>query len=321
MVSVYMLTYNHIDFIEKAIQGVVNQRVNFIYELIISDDCSTDGTSDVVRKYAEKYPEIIVAIIRDQNVGLSQNYRETINALRGKYVAICEGDDWWIDENKLQMQADFLENNLDYVMVHTEYEANVNGEYIARYNHEKFKISEFEQGKKLAEEIFYFEIHPKTCTVCFRKVIFDKIRNDCSLVFDNAGMVSLDYPLWIEMAMHGKVKYVDKVTTHYNHHTGSISNFNNYDRRINLEKNFLDLSYYYYKKYGLEIRKSYFNRFNILLHYACKNGEREIAGKIIKYSPKTVKNLILYLGACIPPLGKLIKVLVKNEQDIYNQAL
>ncbi|NBH82405.1 glycosyltransferase [bacterium C-53] len=110
-VSVYCLSYNCVNFIEKAIDGIVNQKTNFNYKLIIHDDASSDGTADVIRKKVKEYPEKIYAILQERN-----QYSRGINILKeylepnveGDFVAICEGDDCWIDNNKLQLQYDFM---------------------------------------------------------------------------------------------------------------------------------------------------------------------------------------------------------------------
>lgn len=118
LVSVLCTTYNHESFIADAIEGVISQKVNFKYELIIHEDASTDKTADIVKKYADKYPELIRVIFQKENQFQYCNIYETFlfPEVRGKYIALCEGDDYWTDENKLQMQVDFLEKNPEYSM-------------------------------------------------------------------------------------------------------------------------------------------------------------------------------------------------------------
>ena len=119
MVSIRCATYNHVDYIRQCLDGFVKQKTNFRFEVIVHDDASTDGTTEIVREYAEKYPDIIKPMYEEKNQ-YSVNLRsmnERINSrLAGKYIAICEGDDYWIDPMKLQKQVDFLESNLDYSM-------------------------------------------------------------------------------------------------------------------------------------------------------------------------------------------------------------
>jgi glycosyltransferase involved in cell wall biosynthesis len=110
-VSVLLITYNHEKFIGQAIDSVVMQKTTFPMEVVIGEDCSTDGTRAIVRAYSQKYPELIRAIFPETNQGPFQNVLRTLNACRGEYVAGLEGDDYWTDPEKLQVQADFLDSH------------------------------------------------------------------------------------------------------------------------------------------------------------------------------------------------------------------
>lgn len=114
LLSIVTVTYNHAPYIEKCIEGVLMQRVNFPMEFIIAEDCSTDETRSICVKYAKRYPDLIRLIVSDANVGALANERRAFEAVRGKYVAYCEGDDYWTDPLKLQRQVDFLESHPDY---------------------------------------------------------------------------------------------------------------------------------------------------------------------------------------------------------------
>ena len=108
-VSVAMITYNHEAFIAQAIEGVLMQQTDFTFELIVGEDCSTDGTRPVVQAYGERYPERIRLLLPENNRGADANFNATWNACCGNYVALCEGDDCWTDPLKLQKQVEFLE--------------------------------------------------------------------------------------------------------------------------------------------------------------------------------------------------------------------
>ena len=111
LLSVCLITYNHSKYIKDAIEGVLMQKVNFSWELIIADDFSTDGTREIVLEYKDKYPEFIKLILQEKNVGPAQNWVDLITFPISKYIAYLEGDDYWINPAKLQMQVDFLESN------------------------------------------------------------------------------------------------------------------------------------------------------------------------------------------------------------------
>lgn len=121
-VSIFCSTYNHADTIRQALEGFVSQKTDFSYNVFVFDDASTDGTSDIVREYEKKYPHIFDVYIPEENTYNSPNRGKLIDALfkkyvTGTYVAWCEGDDCWIDNNKLQLEADFLEAHDDCSMV------------------------------------------------------------------------------------------------------------------------------------------------------------------------------------------------------------
>src|SRR5512137_2891725 len=108
LVSVSMLTYNHAPYIAQAIEGVLRQKTNFAFELVIGEDCSTDGTREIVLAYAAEFPRVIRVITSERNVGSTKNSWRTFRACVGKYIAWCEGDDYWHDMGKLQLQFDYL---------------------------------------------------------------------------------------------------------------------------------------------------------------------------------------------------------------------
>ncbi len=114
LLSIVTITYNHEPFIAKTIEGVLMQQVNFPIEFIIAEDCSTDGTRRICQEYAERYPELIHLITSENNVGAVANERRAMLAAKGKYIAFCEGDDYWTDPLKLQKQVDFLEAHPEY---------------------------------------------------------------------------------------------------------------------------------------------------------------------------------------------------------------
>ena len=119
VVTILTLAYNHEPYIRQCLDGIVMQQTNFKFELLIHDDASTDGTANIIREYELKYPEIIKPIYQKENqyskkvpIGVTYLYPRA----KGKYIALCEGDDYWTDSLKLQKQVDFLEANPEYVM-------------------------------------------------------------------------------------------------------------------------------------------------------------------------------------------------------------
>ena len=120
-VTVWCLTYNQKEFIKDALDGFVMQKTSFPFEVIVHDDASTDGTTDIVNDYAHKFPNIIKPMIETENQWQKGGLKHIISIMnekhrRGKYIAFCEGDDFWTDPLKLQRQVDFLESHPDYSM-------------------------------------------------------------------------------------------------------------------------------------------------------------------------------------------------------------
>lgn len=121
MVSICCLTYNHENYIKDALDSFLMQQTNFVFEVLIHDDASTDNTAKIIEQYKKLYPEIIKPIIQTENqrskLGGGMNPRFNYPRAQGKYIALCEGDDYWTDPTKLQKQVDFLEANEEFTLV------------------------------------------------------------------------------------------------------------------------------------------------------------------------------------------------------------
>lgn len=113
LVSINCITYNQESYISEAIDSFMMQKTDFDFEILIGEDCSTDSTGKIVEMYQAKYPDRIRIITSDKNVGFMKNMIRLHENSKGKYIAICEGDDYWTDEHKLQKQIDYLEKNTD----------------------------------------------------------------------------------------------------------------------------------------------------------------------------------------------------------------
>jgi len=115
-VSVLFITYNHEEYLRQSLDGILMQKTNFDYEIVVGEDCSTDNTREILKEYAEKYPDKFVLLFREKNFGRpTMNVYDTGMHCQGEYIAFLEGDDYWTDENKLQKQVDFLDANKEYM--------------------------------------------------------------------------------------------------------------------------------------------------------------------------------------------------------------
>ncbi|MDU6542673.1 glycosyltransferase [Clostridium sp.] len=114
-VSVVVITYNQSNYIRKALDSILMQKVSFKYEILVGDDASTDGTQEILCEYAQKYPKLFKIVLRKENIGATKNIYELLCKANGRYLATLEGDDYWTDEKKLQIQYEFMQENSKYI--------------------------------------------------------------------------------------------------------------------------------------------------------------------------------------------------------------
>ena len=197
-VSACIITYNQQDYIKDCLDGAINQVLDYDYEIVIGDDCSTDNTFRICQEYANKYPDKIRFLSRDKNLGMAKNWIATIKECDGKYIAMCEGDDYWTDTDKLQKQVDILETNTDYVLsFHKVSVLKTNGEFV-----EDFLTNvpqTYQDIITLAKQGNY--IH--TPSVVFRNII-----KEFPFEFEQCPIV--DYFLYMMLAEHGKLSYSEE---------------------------------------------------------------------------------------------------------------
>ena len=216
-VSICCLTYNHKKFIRQCLDGFVMQKTNFKFEVFVHDDASTDGTPDIIKEYQQKYPDIIKPIFQTENQFSKGNpiSRKFIYPLfKGKYVALCEGDDYWIDEYKLQKQVDFLESNPDYSIcfhpVKFVYEDKPNKSNI--YPSKRF-LSQNLTFEKLLQDNFI-----QTNSVVYRWRFYN---DDIEDVFP-IGIRPGDWYLHLCHAKIGKIGVIKDVMSVYRRHSGGV---------------------------------------------------------------------------------------------------
>lgn len=182
LLSVVTVTYNHEPFIAQCIEGVLMQQVSFPIEFIIGEDCSADGTRAICQRYAEQYPELIRLIVSDFNVGGLANERRVMAAARGKYIAYCEGDDYWTDPLKLQKQVDFLESHPEYSACFHRFKSfdAKNNEFSEDACDEVFEAGQ--EKVEVTEELFFEKWITQPLTMVYRREylpdsMYDKYKN------------------------------------------------------------------------------------------------------------------------------------------------
>jgi len=212
VVSVFMITYNHEAFIAQAIEGVLIQETDFPIELVIGEDCSTDRTREIVLDYQKKYPDLIRVVISEKNVGAKKNGARVGKLLRGKYVAVCEGDDYWNDPLKLQKQVSLLERNPDCSGCFTDC-------FVIEESKPKRIVK---QSVKKGNRYTLFDIAKKMpCAMChwvFPKSIWDN-RPDW---FDNL-KIGAHTALLTFAAEQGDCLHIPEPTATYRVHSGGVT--------------------------------------------------------------------------------------------------
>ena len=244
LISVVMPTYNHEKSIANAIESVINQKGNIQIELIIGEDCSTDNTRNICKVYQQKYPKNIKLILNNKNIGLLPNYRNIFNICSGKYIAILESDDIWTDPYKLEKEVQFLEENPNYGLIHTNYEL------YDEINNKKAigNINTLPSGD-IFIPLLKDRNHIAALTVCFRKDLFDKYINIDSYIKEQ--FATIDYPLWLELSKYSHVKYLPDITSRYTISPNSISNNKDVIKRKLFIDNIEKIQMYIIKKYQL----------------------------------------------------------------------
>lgn len=214
VVSVCMITYNHAQFIEEAIQGIISQKTNFPIELVIGEDCSTDNTREIIERYQQQFSDIIRLLPSCENLGVIKNFYRTLNACDGKYIALCEGDDYWIDPQKLQKQVDFLETHSDYslcfhnAMVH--YEDGKTPDHL---------FGEIENRDYTSAEIYEKWTIPTASVVLRKDVIKSKLYTKA---IKEKRFVYGDIVLFLTASKCGKIHGIAETMSVYRKHLGGV---------------------------------------------------------------------------------------------------
>lgn len=263
LVSVCCITYNHAQFIRKCLDGFLMQQTDFPIEILIHDDCSTDGTTEIIREYEAKYPNLIFPLYEEENQYQQgkageidfYNYRRA----RGKYIAYCEGDDYWIDPLKLQKQVDFLESHKDYDLVHTHRRIEMRGKF-----YDTPIISYIETKETLLQTCSI-----ATCTVMFGAKIFNSIKDEYQSLVTRNKLPMSDYPLWLLIAEKSKIGYLPDATANYRmlpesaSHSKSKSKMYNFDKGTMLCKS---IFFNRFKKRGSLTKDSIRNYYEMAFH-------------------------------------------------------
>lgn len=241
MVTIRCLTYNHEPYIRQCLEGFIMQKTNFRFEAIVHDDASTDGTAAIIREYAVKYPDIIKPIFETENQ--YSKHDGTIRRIldehtHGKYVALCEGDDYWIDPYKLQKQVDFLESHLECGMCYMR---------IRKYYQKNNRFGDIWGGESTTFDKLLVANTVPTLTTMFRKELYDAY--SMQIVPDSKGWLMGDYPMWLWFAYESSIAFIPDIVGVYRIVDGSASHSTSIISYVKFLINVRDIQIFFIEKY------------------------------------------------------------------------
>jgi len=255
LVSIWTLTYNHAPFIRQCIEGVLMQKTTFPFELLIHDDASTDGTADIIREYEARYPDIIKPIYQTENQfskggGIYRKFQ--LPRSQGKYIAICEGDDYWTDPLKLQKQVDFLETHPDYTICGGMWQVLKEGITEVTENEGLVRdMAKFPNGRTVTLQNYLDPYLLQTLTVCYRKECYNMEKR-------NQIKSSIDITSYAILLEQGKGFIFPDCFGVYRIHQGGIWQGKTYEQQLcMIVKNYRELVLHFGNK-SKSIRKKYF---------------------------------------------------------------
>jgi glycosyltransferase involved in cell wall biosynthesis len=257
LVSICMLTYNHQGYIKQAIDGVLMQQTNFEFELIISDDGSPDQTNEVISDCIARHPkrESIKYFNQQKNLGMQANFIFALSQCNGKYIALCEGDDYWIDPLKLQKQVDYISNHENCNLVFTNVKLLEEAENKLKENWAGITRDTYEFKDLIERNVI------TTCTVLFRNPTNNnEIEN--WLKFFEIG----DYPLYLFLLRNGYAYYLKDITAIYRQHRGGTFSLKGIENLIDKNINVLETI----EKRELNNRQLFYVRKSLIKWYYTK---------------------------------------------------
>lgn len=242
LVSIHCLVYNHEPYIRKAIDGFLMQKTDFAFEILIHDDASNDNSASIIKEYTDKHPDLIKPVYQKVNQyskGVDVTYDFQISRALGKYIAICEGDDYWNNPMKLQMQVDFLENNPDYGLIYSDYDKLFN-------NSGKLQKSLFKNGESIPytefNDILINKPYLAPCTWLYRKEFTPNNRGNYT---------DWSFTILLDIARNSKIMYLNETTAVYRLLPESASHSKSVQKQFNYMKGVYKIQIEYAQKFNV----------------------------------------------------------------------
>ena len=256
--TVFCLAYNHEKYIRKTFEGFINQKTSFKFKVLVHDDASTDNTRNIIREYVEKYPDMFETILQEENKyqkGIDIEDEYILPKIDSKYVAVCEGDDYWTDPEKLQLQVDYMEKHPDCSLcVHNTEKIFENGKSTGKFFNPLNKEQDYDfKAIALSEPSAYFHFS----SLMWRH---DTFRRKVP-AFEMKGIG--DYPMALYFATIGYIHYIPRIMSCYRlNSVGSWSSMMDSDssKKVRQHQNMLDgfksIDEYTKHKYSSVIKKA-----------------------------------------------------------------
>lgn len=255
MISVVVVTYNQAGTIGRTLNSILMQRCHVPFEIVIGEDCSTDNTKDICLIYAKQYPNIIRLICNERNKGIVDNYYDCLLACRGKYIADCAGDDFWIDAQKLEKEITVMEAHPEISMVITNWQYFDEQTRRTKPSQQQ-RYAPITRGQDLLKAIITQQnmsvFH--LCTALYRTDIFRKTYEKDTDLFRNKTYVSEDMQIAFTMALNGDIAYLPDVTLNYSLGDGSVSNVKDSEKAFRFVQSSTELTYQLANQHHLDIQ-------------------------------------------------------------------
>ncbi len=287
LISVIVLTYNEERTIARTLDSILMQRCRYPFEIVIGEDCSADGTRKICEEYAARYPDIIRLMDKAPNKGVINNYYDCVLACRGKYIADCAGDDFWVAPDKLEREAAILEDDASVTLVHTgwAYYNEKTGERTT--TPENLFNNSVTKGKDMLEAIVTQTRMPviHSCTSMYRAEILRREYEKDVFLFRNREFGCEDLQVCFLMALRGNIAYIPDVTLCYGCGVPTVSACGDDRKQFVFVRRVTDLSHYLCSRYDLSSKAidDYFRQrvFALSMH-AFRSGDRRLRAEAIE---------------------------------------
>jgi glycosyltransferase involved in cell wall biosynthesis len=304
LISVLIATYNQAPFIGRAVEGALNQKTRFKFEIIIGEDCSTDGTREIVQEYQERNPRLIKVVTSRDNIGPRENYRRIRKAASGKYLAYCDGDDYWQNDSKIEKQATYLEEHADCGLVYSSYDIFHPKDKIVISDfirHRKWNLPEKPEITDFLEGKVELIVGILTCTVMVRGKLIEEIIESDPYLYNSQRFLMGDTQLWAEVSSKGYLHFIPESTATHVITEESLTRSEDKIKPLMFNISRAKLFIYLCKKYNMpsRIRQMHEKELDTYeLELAFKLKDHDLAKKVKNRKNQfTIKEKMQYLGS------------------------